>query len=136
MVAGAFNVLRHAHIQSLAVVANWGGLSMDNLPSIRHGAPIHLKHTLLPETDTQNGDLASECSDYIHGDTSISRVSWAWGDDNVAGFEGNDIIHCHFVVTVDDYISAKVGKVLVHIPGETVVIVDKNCSHVAVDMLN
>ncbi|RUS28021.1 hypothetical protein BC938DRAFT_482456 [Jimgerdemannia flammicorona] len=130
VITGDVDILWDAAEEALSIVLDGGGLAVKDLARVADCAAKDLEDALLTEADAQNRDLAGEVRDNFARDTGVrGRVARSRGDDNVARVPRLDVLDGGLVVAIDLHLGAEGRQVLVDVPGETVVVVDEDCSH-------
>lgn len=88
--------------------------------------PQAFRH-LLSHAHTQHGHLSRKVPDGVSAHAGVGLwVSRAWAYDQLCGILGNEVVEGDFIVAEDGNVCALEDEVLVDIPGERVVVVDKH----------
>lgn len=82
---------------------------------------------LLSHTYAKDGDLAAVVLNGLIANTGVSlRVAWARAHDELCGVHGDEFLQRDLIVAIYCDRCALEDEVLVHVPGEGVIIVDKD----------
>lgn len=84
-----------------------------------------LSNTLMPQTDSEDGNLSSHLQDGLHGETCLFGSAGSWRDDEKFGlffFKGLKIDQ---VVSIDLANLTQFTKVLNQVIGEGIIVIDQ-----------
>src|SRR5690554_5115291 len=107
-----------------AVVKHRGYFAVHDTPGADNFTAEYLPNGLVPEADAENGNLAGKVADGLHGNPRFIWCAGAWRDYQPLRVKCFDLLHGDFVIAVHLYIGAQFRKILHHVVGEGIVVVD------------
>ena len=93
-------------------------LRLDNFPT------KYLADTLMSQTNTKNGNLATKLPDDFHGNTSLIRCTGAGGNDDACRVFMTNLIDTDFIIAVNFNFLSKFAEVLHNVVGERIIIIN------------
>ena len=124
-----------------SIMGNLAGLSMHDPGGSGHGHAVGEPDALVPQADSQEGDLPGKAGDHVVGHPRLLGRAGARGDDDVARGHGRGLIGGDLVVAHDLDLDrrATLGRApggdvqlpdpLDEVPGEAVIVVDQQHAH-------
>ena len=110
---------------AFAGVGNDGGLAVHHLRGAYHACARSLGNGLVTQTDAEYRQLSGIAADNLQRDTGFIGRTGAGRDNNFLRPERVDIHQGQLIIALYRNLRAQLAKILVQVPGERVIVVDK-----------